>query len=58
MECDRNFHFELILSLSRYRSDSEFFAQDAIGNTGFNGWLSLELVDASGLELKSCHNST
>jgi clan AA aspartic protease len=36
-----NADFEPIISLSIRRSDGEVFTQDAIVDTGFNGWLSL-----------------
>jgi clan AA aspartic protease len=36
-----NADFEPIISLSIRRSDGEIFTQDAIVDTGFNGWLSL-----------------
>ena len=36
-----NADFEPIISLSIRRPDGEVFTQDAIVDTGFNGWLSL-----------------
>jgi len=36
-----NAEFEPIIPLSIRRSDSTIFTQDAIVDTGFNGWLSL-----------------
>ncbi len=36
-----NAEFEPIIPLSIRRSDGKIFAQDAIVDTGFNGWLSL-----------------
>jgi clan AA aspartic protease len=36
-----NADFEPIIPLSIRRSDGEVFTQDAIVDTGFNGWLSL-----------------
>lgn len=36
-----NVEFEPIISLSIHRTDGKVFTQDAIVDTGFNGWLSL-----------------
>jgi clan AA aspartic protease len=36
-----NAEFEPIIALSIRRSDGQIFTQDAIVDTGFNGWLSL-----------------
>jgi len=36
-----NVEFEPILPLSIRRADGKVFTQDAIVDTGFNGWLSL-----------------
>jgi predicted aspartyl protease len=36
-----NSEFEPIIPLSIRRSDGKVFTQDAIVDTGFNGWLSL-----------------
>ncbi len=36
-----NAEFEPIIPLSLYRSDGKVFTEDAIVDTGFNGWLSL-----------------
>ncbi|MGL4879761.1 MAG: clan AA aspartic protease [Waterburya sp.] len=36
-----NAEFEPIIPLSILRSDGKVFAQDAIVDTGFNGWLSM-----------------
>ena len=49
-----NADFEPIISLSIRRSDGEVFTQDAIVDTGFNGWLSLppDLIAESNLRWK------
>jgi predicted aspartyl protease len=36
-----NRDFEAIIPLSVYDSDGKIYRQDAIVDTGFNGWLSL-----------------
>jgi predicted aspartyl protease len=36
-----NEEFEPIISISLYDSDGNVYTQDAIVDTGFNGWLSL-----------------
>ncbi|CAD0233211.1 conserved hypothetical protein [Planktothrix agardhii] len=36
-----NADFEAIISLSIFDSDGKVYTQDAIIDTGFNGWLSL-----------------
>jgi clan AA aspartic protease len=49
-----NAEFEPIISLSIRRSDGKFFTQDAIVDTGFNGWLSLpsDLITELNLQWK------
>lgn len=49
-----NDEFEPIISLSIRRADSKVFTQDAIIDTGFNGWLSLppELIAELNLKWK------
>ncbi|MBD2542917.1 clan AA aspartic protease [Planktothricoides raciborskii] len=49
-----NGDFEAMLSLSICGSDGKFYTQDAIVDTGFNGWLSLspDLIDRLNLKWK------
>jgi clan AA aspartic protease len=49
-----NGDFEAMLSLSICGSDGKFYTQDAIIDTGFNGWLSLspDLIDQLNLKWK------
>jgi clan AA aspartic protease len=49
-----NGDFEAMLSLSICGSDGKFYTQDAIVDTGFNGWLSLspDLIDQLNLKWK------
>lgn len=49
-----NGDFEAIISLSICDSDGKIYIQDAIVDTGFNGWLSLppDLIDRLNLKWK------
>lgn len=49
-----NVEFEPIIPLSLRRADGKVFTQDAIVDTGFNGWLSLspDLISKLGLKWK------
>jgi len=49
-----NADFEAIISLSIYGADGKIYIQDAIVDTGFNGWLSLppDLIDQLNLKWK------
>ncbi|MBC1192057.1 MAG: clan AA aspartic protease [Microcystis aeruginosa K13-05] len=49
-----NADFEAIISLSICDSEGNIYAQDAIVDTGFNGWLSLppDLIDQLNLKWK------
>ena len=49
-----NVDFEAIISLSICDSDAKIYRQDAIVDTGFNGWLSLppDLIDRLNLKWK------
>jgi clan AA aspartic protease len=47
-----NEEFEPIISISLYDSDGNVYTQDAIVDTGFNGWLSLSPDLISQLNLK------
>ena len=47
-----NTELEPIISLSIHHSDSKVFIQDAIVDTGFNGWLSLPPDLIAELDLK------
>ncbi|MEH2058216.1 MAG: clan AA aspartic protease [Nostoc sp.] len=49
-----NADFEAIISLSIRGSDGKIYTQDAIVDTGFNGWLSLppDLIDRLNLKWK------
>jgi len=47
-----NGDFEAIISLSICDSDGKIYIQDAIVDTGFNGWLSLPPVLIDRLNLK------
>ena len=40
-----NADFEPIISLSLQGADGQIYTQDAIVDTGFNGWLSLPLME-------------
>ena len=50
-----NADFEAIISLSICDSEGNIYAQDAIIDTGFNGWLSLppDLIDQLNLKWKN-----
>lgn len=47
-----NVEFEPIISFSIRRADGKVFTQDAIVDTGFNGWLSLPPDSIAELKLK------
>ncbi|WP_404790533.1 hypothetical protein [Altericista sp. CCNU0014] len=47
-----NVEFEPIIPLSIHRADGKVFTQDAIVDTGFNGWLSLPPDSIAELNLK------
>jgi predicted aspartyl protease len=49
-----NTDFEAIISLSILGSNGKIYTQDAIVDTGFNGWLSLppDLIDRLNLKWK------
>jgi clan AA aspartic protease len=47
-----NVKFEPIIPLSLRRADGKVFTQDAILDTGFNGWLSLPLDAIAELNLR------
>lgn len=47
-----NVEFEPIIPLSIRRADGQIFTQDAIVDTGFNGWLSLPPDSIAELNLK------
>jgi len=49
-----NADFEAIISISIYNSEGKIYTQDAIVDTGFNGWLSLspDLINQLNLKWK------